>query len=128
MLRHVNIVLCAFVSQSTVLEADVSNVEVEAIPKALEDLSEEERMAALVADAPELLALLAELKDSLAEVRHRVAPVLEQVKSVFEPWCTRVFINRKIESTLKIPVLCIAIWIQTFYTLWWRGRIAKHKV
>ena len=44
-------------------------VVVEAVSKQLSDLSAEERGAALLADAPELLALLQDLTDSLAEVR-----------------------------------------------------------
>ena len=42
---------------------------IESVSKQLGDLSAEERNAALMADAPELLALLQDLTDSLAEVR-----------------------------------------------------------
>ncbi|KAK9829724.1 hypothetical protein WJX72_007528 [[Myrmecia] bisecta] len=40
----------------------------------------EQRMAALMADAPELVALLADLQANLAEVRSRVGPLLKEVK------------------------------------------------
>lgn len=43
-------------------------VEVEAVPKDLEALTSEARMAAVLADSPELLALLQDLQESLAEV------------------------------------------------------------
>ena len=42
-------------------------------------LTQEQRMAAVMADAPELAALLSELQDSLAEVRSHVGPVLNEV-------------------------------------------------
>jgi hypothetical protein len=45
---------------------------VETVSKHLGDLSTEERGAALMADAPELLALLQDLTDSLTEVRQPV--------------------------------------------------------
>ncbi|MEW5298021.1 MAG: hypothetical protein WDW36_001185 [Sanguina aurantia] len=56
-------------------------VEVEAVAKDLSGMSTEARMAALMADAPELMSLLQDLTDSLAEVRHRVGPVLAEVKA-----------------------------------------------
>ena len=42
-------------------------------------LTQEQRMAAVAADAPELAALLSELQGSLAEVRSHVGPVLNEV-------------------------------------------------
>lgn len=42
-------------------------------------LTDEQRMAAVMADAPELAALLSELQSSLAEVRSHVGPVLNEV-------------------------------------------------
>lgn len=45
-------------------------------------LTDEQRMAAVMADAPELAALLSELQGSLAEVRSHVGPVLNEVKQV----------------------------------------------
>ena len=56
-------------SFSQVKPASAAPVVVEAVSKQLSDLSAEERGAALLADAPELLALLQDLTDSLAEVR-----------------------------------------------------------
>ncbi|KXZ45808.1 hypothetical protein GPECTOR_50g602 [Gonium pectorale] len=55
-------------------------VTVEEVEKDLSALGDEGRMAALLADAPELLSLLNDLQDSLAEVRHRVAPLLTELK------------------------------------------------
>ncbi|GAX72959.1 hypothetical protein CEUSTIGMA_g414.t1 [Chlamydomonas eustigma] len=59
----------------------LKKVVVETVSKQLDLLSTEERNAALLSDAPELLALLQDLTDSLAEVRGRVGPVLSEVKS-----------------------------------------------
>ncbi len=44
----------------------------------------EEARAIVERDAPELLALLDELKDSLGELRSRLGPVLQQVQLVAE--------------------------------------------
>jgi hypothetical protein len=54
-------------------------VEVEHVAKDLGALSGDERMAALLADAPELLALIEDLTASISEVRHRVGPLLQEV-------------------------------------------------
>lgn len=42
-------------------------------------LTDEQRMTAVLADAPELSALLSELQGSLAEVRSHIGPVLREV-------------------------------------------------
>lgn len=42
-------------------------------------LTDEQRLSAVMADAPELAALLSELQGSLAEVRSHVGPVLQEV-------------------------------------------------
>ena len=55
-------------SQSKPKDVGRGGVEVEAVAKQLGALSAEERQAALLADAPELLALLQDLTDSLKEV------------------------------------------------------------
>jgi len=44
-------------------------------------LTDEQRMSAVMADAPELAALLSELQGSLAEVRSHVGPVLKEVRA-----------------------------------------------
>lgn len=44
-------------------------------------ISVEEQRAAVMADAPELAALLADLQSSLAEVRSRVGPLLKEVSA-----------------------------------------------
>jgi len=48
---------------------------------ALDDLPDEARRAALEADAPELLALLDELRGALTEVRARAGPLLREVRA-----------------------------------------------
>lgn len=56
-------------------------VQVETVEKVLGALTSEEQLAVVMADAPELLTLLEELKGCLAEVRSRVAPLLREVSS-----------------------------------------------
>ncbi|GFH17015.1 Sas10 domain-containing protein [Haematococcus lacustris] len=51
------------------------------VAKELHALTADERSAALLADAPELLALIEDLQASLHEVRHRVGPLLQEVRS-----------------------------------------------
>ncbi len=51
-----------------------------AVGKDLSGLSAEERAAAALRDAHELLVLLGELRGSLAEVRSRVGPLLKEVR------------------------------------------------
>ena len=46
-------------------------------------LTDEQRMAAVMADAPELTALLSELRGSLAEVRSHVGPLLKEVSNAY---------------------------------------------
>lgn len=48
------------------------NRQVEVVARDLSGLTSDEKLAAIGGDAPELLALLADLKDSLAEVRFHV--------------------------------------------------------
>ncbi|GIL48552.1 hypothetical protein Vafri_5040 [Volvox africanus] len=55
-------------------------VEVEAVARDLSALGDEARLSALMADAPELLSLLQDLQESLAEVRHRVSPLLTELR------------------------------------------------
>jgi len=54
-------------------------VEVEEVEKDLDTLDEQAQRAAVAADAPELGALLAELRANLAEVRTRVGPLVKEV-------------------------------------------------
>ena len=49
-------------------------------------LTDEQRMTAVLADAPELAALLSELQGSLAEVRSHIGPVLREVRCVSLCW------------------------------------------
>ena len=51
----------------------------EEVQKDLGDMSTEEQRAAVMRDAPELAALLADLQSSLAEVRSRLGPLLKEV-------------------------------------------------
>ena len=54
---------------------------VERLERDVGALSDEQRMSAVMADAPELVALLAELQGSLEEVRSHVGPVLRVVSN-----------------------------------------------
>ena len=56
-------------------------MEVEAVEKDLDTLDEQAQRAAVAADAPELGALLAELRANLAEVRTRVGPLVKEVRN-----------------------------------------------
>ena len=56
-------------------------VEVEATRRDASALTDEERLSAVMSDAPELLALLEELQQGLAEVRGRVGPALQSVRA-----------------------------------------------
>jgi hypothetical protein len=53
---------------------------VEEVEKDLDSLDEQAQRAAVAADAPELGALLAELRANLAEVRTRVGPLVTEVR------------------------------------------------
>ncbi|KAL4853965.1 Neuroguidin [Chlorella vulgaris] len=55
-------------------------VAVERVAKDLSGLSAEQRLAAVQQDAPELLQLIAELREGLTEVRSRVGPLLKEVR------------------------------------------------
>ncbi|WIA21610.1 hypothetical protein OEZ85_000794 [Tetradesmus obliquus] len=61
--------------------AGAAGVEVETVAKDLGALTAEEQLAVVMADAPELLSLLEELKACLAEVRSRVGPLLREVSA-----------------------------------------------
>jgi hypothetical protein len=54
-------------------------MQVERVAKDLGSLSSEQRLAAVQRDAPELLQLIAELREGLTEVRSRVGPLLNEV-------------------------------------------------
>lgn len=56
-------------------------MQVEAVEKDLGGMTNEQQRAAVMADAPELAALLADLQASLAEVRSRVGPLLKEVRA-----------------------------------------------
>ena len=52
---------------------------VERLDRDVDAFTDEQRLSAVMADAPELAALLGELQGSLAEVRSHVGPVLREV-------------------------------------------------
>lgn len=56
-----------------------NGVAVERLERDVDALTDEQRLSAVMADAPELAALLQELQGSLAEVRSHVGPVLREV-------------------------------------------------
>ena len=66
-------------------QAAGADVEVEEVKKDLGAMTTEEQRAAVIQDAPELAALLADLQSSLAEVRGRVGPLLKEVTSLRMP-------------------------------------------
>eukprot|EP00899_Mesostigma_viride_P010847 jgi/Mesvir1/19764/Mv13063-RA.1 len=57
------------------------DVQVETVRRELEQLTAEEKMAAVMSDAPELLALLGEMRSGLEEVKGVITPVLARVTS-----------------------------------------------
>ena len=59
--------------------AAAGGMQVERVAKDLGSLSSEQRLAAVQRDAPELLQLIAELREGLTEVRSRVGPLLNEV-------------------------------------------------
>ena len=65
----------------TCMQADRGEVEVEEVQRDLGAMSTEEQRAAVMRDAPELAALLADLQSNLAEVRGRVGPLLTEVRA-----------------------------------------------
>ena len=54
---------------------------VEAVSRDLAGMTDEQQLAAVTADAPELAALLQQLHAGLTEVRTRVGPLLQQVSA-----------------------------------------------
>ncbi|CAK9873637.1 unnamed protein product [Sphagnum jensenii] len=62
--------------------ADAENkmVTVEAVKKDISALSKEEQMELLMSDAPELVALVTELRDGLNELHTKIQPVMDKVK------------------------------------------------
>ncbi len=61
------------------MQAARGEMEIEEVQKDLGAMTTEEQRAAVMRDAPELAALLADLQSSLAEVRSRVGPLLKEV-------------------------------------------------
>ena len=62
------------------MQAARGEMEVEEVQRDLGTMTTEEQRAAVMRDAPELAALLADLQSSLAEVRSRVGPLLKEVR------------------------------------------------
>ena len=69
--------MCVQAGQSGV--AIAQPVAIEQLDRDDVTLTDEQRMAAVMADAPELTVLLSELQNSLAEVRSHVGPILQEV-------------------------------------------------
>ena len=61
------------------MQAARGEMEVEEVDRDLGAMTTEEQRAAVMRDAPELAALLADLQSNLAEVRGRVGPLLTEV-------------------------------------------------
>lgn len=56
-------------------------MEVETVEKDLDALGDDAQRAAIQRDAPELEALLGELRHNLSEVRGRIGPLIKEVRS-----------------------------------------------
>lgn len=65
--------------EQQVSAAAAPGVQIESVSKDLSALSAEEQLAVVMADAPELISSLDELKNCLSEVRGRIAPLLREV-------------------------------------------------
>ena len=63
------------------VQAARGEMEVEEVQRDLGAMTTEEQRAAVMRDAPELAALLADLQSNLAEVRSRVGPLLTEVRA-----------------------------------------------
>ena len=61
-----------------------AGVEVEVVEKDVDTLDEQAQRAAVAADAPELSALLGELRANLTEVRTRVGPLVKEVRTLHD--------------------------------------------
>ncbi|CAK9221969.1 unnamed protein product [Sphagnum troendelagicum] len=61
-------------------DAENKMVTVEAVKKDISALSKEEQMELLMSDAPELVALVTELRDGLHELHTKIQPVMDKVK------------------------------------------------
>ncbi len=61
-------------------------VTVERVERDLDGLSAEQKLEAVMSDAPELLALIGELRSGLAEVRSRVGPLFKEVRGNNHQW------------------------------------------
>lgn len=57
-----------------------NGVTVEEVKKDLDSLTREEKLAAVMSEAPELVSLLGELREGLREITEKVQPVLRAVK------------------------------------------------
>lgn len=57
-----------------------NGVTVEEVKKDLDSLTREEKLAAVMSEAPELVSLLGELREGLREITEKVQPVLKAVK------------------------------------------------
>ena len=66
--------------------AAAGGMQVERVAKDLGSLTSEQRLAAVQRDAPELLQLIAELREGLTEVRSRVGPLLNEVGGWVGGW------------------------------------------
>lgn len=67
---------CAVVMQAA---GEATTTTVERLERDEGGLTDEQRLAAVMADAPELAVLLSDLQHTLAEVRSHVGPVLKEV-------------------------------------------------
>ena len=79
-----------------------AGVQVEEVEKDLDTLDEQAQRAAVAADAPELGALLAELRANLAEVRTRVGPLVKEVRRLPSSWSRLIAIPSPIRTPAQM--------------------------
>lgn len=91
-------------SLTCVLQAN--GMTVERLERDVDALTDEQRLSAVMADAPELAALLGELQGSLAEVRSHVGPVLREV--MLQGTCRRshTYTSPSDFNLRPLPTLC----------------------
>ena len=79
---------------------------VERLERNVDALTDEQRLSAVMADAPELAALLGELQGSLAEVRSHVGPVLREVVLQRTRIHTHTYPSLSDFDLCPLPTLC----------------------
>lgn len=96
-MQHIRIFNC-------ILQAN--DMTVERLERDVDALTHEQQLSAVMADAPELAALLGELQGSLAEVRSHVGPVLREVMLQRTRIHTHTYTSLSDFDSCPLPTLC----------------------